>query len=107
MGQVLNELKLHIEKNTKIISSGVEEYHYERNLTQLLSAFIDKHNQLKVVMELMDLGSLAGVMHLFKEIRPPSSPLIEEKFIALITTQVLLFPQPSLKWEFPGFNWPI
>jgi serine/threonine protein kinase len=73
-GQLLNDLKL-LTFDPKNPASICE------NLVQLYGAYFEEGN-IKLILELMDVGSLRDILKMRKAIR--GSAAIEERFISLI-----------------------
>ena len=54
---------------------------------QVYGAYYDE-GSIKIIMELMDAGSLRGIFNMSKKVKQ-SAPYVEEAYLANITYQVL------------------
>lgn len=82
--QLMNDIKSLINNKTK---SDQEQLEYCPFLVKLYGAYYDEGN-VKVVLELMDAGSLNDILKRIKKERP-EQPYIEEPVLAKITQQIL------------------
>ena len=75
--QMMNDLKLYLNK----------EFYCE-NLIQFFGAYFYQ-DTIKIVLELMDLGSLREILKLLTKMKS-QPPFVEEIFLARITYQVFI-----------------
>ena len=83
--QVMNDLKVYL---SDIFSKGKTNMDEEmmRYLVQLYGAYFDE-GSVKIILELMDVGSLRDILNMVKQIKS-GPPYIEEPYLANIAYQV-------------------
>lgn len=77
--QLLNDLQL-------MVFNPSQPQNHCQNLVQLYGAYFEECN-IRLVLELMDVGSLRDIMEMRREVL--GSPRIEERVLAIILKQVL------------------
>lgn len=81
----MNDLKVYL---SDIFSKGTTNVDEEmmRYLVQLYGAYFDE-GSIKIILELMDVGSLRDILDMTRELKT-GPPYIEEPFLANIAYQV-------------------
>lgn len=81
----MNDLKIYL---SDVFSQGQKSPDEEmmRYLVQLYGAYYDE-GSVKIILELMDVGSLRDILNMVKQLKP-GPPYIEEPYLANIAYQV-------------------
>lgn len=82
--QVVNDLNIFLQDRLEHLKGNLTEF--SNHLVQVFGAYYDE-GSIRIVMELMDAGSLRGLLNMAKELNP-AAPYIEEPYLANIAYQV-------------------
>jgi serine/threonine protein kinase len=77
-------LNIFLQDRIEHIKGTLSEF--SNHLVQVFGAFYDE-GSIKIIMELMDAGSLRGLLNMAKKLNS-SGPVIEEPYLANIAYQV-------------------
>eukprot|EP01017_Pseudomicrothorax_dubius_P038417 TRINITY_DN5753_c0_g1_i2.p1 TRINITY_DN5753_c0_g1~~TRINITY_DN5753_c0_g1_i2.p1 ORF type:complete len:260 (-),score=47.85 TRINITY_DN5753_c0_g1_i2:465-1244(-) len=83
--QVMNDLKLFIEDKGR---NKEDEAFFNEYFVQVYGAYFDE-GMVKIVLELMDVGSLRDILKFMIENRGGEVPLLGEPILAKVTRQIL------------------
>jgi serine/threonine protein kinase len=82
--QILNDLKIFLSEK---IDLAIGKYEPCDNVVQYYGAFYEE-GSIKIIMELMDIGSLRDVLDMVRQ-KKTKPPYIDEPYLASITYQIL------------------
>ena len=83
---MVNDLNIFLQDRLEHLKGNLTEF--SNHLVQVFGAYYDE-GSIRIVMELMDAGSLRGLLNMAKELTP-AAPYIEEPYLANIAYQVTI-----------------
>lgn len=99
--QVVNDLKNFLQDRLDQVKGNDTEL--SNFVVQVYGAYYDE-GSIRIIMELMDAGSLRGVLNMAKKIQKKGSPCIEEAYLANIAYQVKIYRNDVLICDIDAFR---